>query len=143
MSNQIVNNNPSVVAEIKKELKVKFPNTSFSIKTHSLFKSNSVKVSWVDGPTLSEVDATISKYQYGRYDGIEGVYITDNIRSDIPQSKYVLPDRRMSPSRRKSIKEALTKRFGININNHKAVFSMFGKWPEHIIWQEFSGISYK
>ena len=48
-------------ANIRRELKHKYPNCKFRVTTKSYSGGDSVHVSWVDGPTNKEVDAIINK----------------------------------------------------------------------------------
>jgi hypothetical protein len=82
--------------EIRNILKVKFPETKFSVRSDSFSMGDSVNVSYTDGPTTDAVESEISQYQYGHFNSMEDIYEISNNRSDIPQTKYLSVDREMS-----------------------------------------------
>lgn len=86
----------AAAAAIKAELKTKFPGIKFSVTSDSFSMGDSVHVNWTDGPTDTEVDDIIKKYQYGHFNGMEDIYESTNRRKDIPQSKYVSGSRKQS-----------------------------------------------
>lgn len=59
---------------IRAELKAAFPRTKFSVKTSKYSGGNSVHIRWVDGPTSSMVDAIVSKYAHGSFNGMDDSY---------------------------------------------------------------------
>lgn len=81
-----------VSATIKAELKKLWPNTKFSVRT----SGSAVYVDWTNGPSQKKVDEIISKYEYGTFDGMTDCYNYDNVRKDIPQTKYVFTNREIS-----------------------------------------------
>ena len=81
---------------IKSELKKEFPAIKFSVKSSNFSMGNSVDVSWVDGPSQSQVSAITGKYQYGSFDGMQDLYEYTNSRDDIPQAKWVQTSRTIS-----------------------------------------------
>ena len=93
---------------IKEELKKTFPSVKFSVRSESFSMGNSVNVSWTDGPTKKEVDNIIDKYQYGHFNGMDDIYESTNVRSDIPQAKYVSSDRTISDPILSSVKTQLS-----------------------------------
>lgn len=86
----------AAAAAIKAELTSIYPNIKFSVKSDSFSMGDSVHVNWTDGPTDSEVNDIIKKYQYGHFDGMTDMYESSNSRNDIPQSKYVSGSRSIS-----------------------------------------------
>lgn len=86
----------AAAAAIKAELTSLYPHIKFSVKSDSFSMGNSVHVNWTDGPTDSEVNDVIKKYQYGNFNGMEDIYENTNSRDDIPQSKYVSGSRTQS-----------------------------------------------
>jgi len=82
---------------IRKDLKQRFPNVKFSIRSQTFPLGNAVNVVWTDGPMKQQVRKITGKYQYGEYNIISGTYEINNQRNDIPQVKYInTPCRRMS-----------------------------------------------
>lgn len=86
----------AAAAAIKAELTSLYPHIKFSVKSDSFSMGDSVHVNWTDGPTDSEVNDVIKKYQYGHFNSMEDIYENTNSRDDIPQSKYVSGSRTQS-----------------------------------------------
>ena len=82
---------------IKKELKERWPNVNWRIRSSIFSGGTSVYIRWIDGPTQDEVRQIVGKYQYGYFDGMEDLYKITNRRNDIPQVKYVQLERELSP----------------------------------------------
>lgn len=98
---------------IRIELKELFPKTKFSIKSSCFAGGDNINVSWVDGPTVEEVNKIISKYEEGHYDGMNDIYEYNTDRSfndEYGGVKYVFSNRRYTS---KFIKLA-TKKAGMN-----------------------------
>jgi hypothetical protein len=99
-------NNPTTstaancAAAVKEELKTAFPHVKFSVTSDTFSGGNAVRIGWNDGPTLRQVEDLTGKYQYGHFDGMQDLYEYSNTRADIPQAKYVNPERRMSAETR-------------------------------------------
>lgn len=51
-----------------------FPRTKFSVKTSRYSGGDSLRVSWVDGPTTAQVDAIVRPFQGGSFDGLRDCY---------------------------------------------------------------------
>lgn len=81
---------------IRLELKKAFPLIKFSVKSDSFAGGNSVSVSWINGPSRSQIHKIVDKYQYGHFDGMRDLYEMTNSREDIPQVKYVQVSREIT-----------------------------------------------
>lgn len=81
---------------IRAELKEKFAGVKFSVKSSTFSMGDSVDISWNDFLSRDEVEAVVSKYQQGRFNGMEDMYEYSNTNSDLPQSKYVSCHRNIS-----------------------------------------------
>lgn len=90
-------------AAIRTELKSAFIGVKFSVTSDTYSGGNSVHISWTDGPTVKEVEAITSKYQYGHFNGMEDLYEYSNNREDIPQAKYIQESRTMSDTAKSDI----------------------------------------
>lgn len=53
---------------IRKELKQKFPNTKFSVRSKSYSGGSSIDVSWTDGASITLVNKVIKKFEGVRFD---------------------------------------------------------------------------
>lgn len=79
--------------EIRKELKIKYPDTKFSVTSNSYSGGDSVRVKWLNGPTTKMIAEITKKYEYGKFNGMDDAYDYSNVRYDIPQTKYLFLDR--------------------------------------------------
>lgn len=82
---------------IRIELKELFPKTKFSIKSSCFSGGDDINVSWVDGPTVEEVNKIINKYEEGHFNGMEDIYEYKEDRSfnnEYGGVKYVFSRRR-------------------------------------------------
>jgi hypothetical protein len=127
---------------IKKLLKKAFPRTKFRVRSDSFAGGNSVDIDWVDGPTRARVEELVKKYQYGRFDGMQDLYESNNVDRSLPQVKYVQAQRDISPATKEHIKAEIAKKFGIDMNDDASVRDKFNAWPSDLIYREFSKNSY-
>lgn len=81
---------------IREELKKAFKGVKFKVTSSNFAGGNSVNVSWTDGPTERAVKEYTSKYQYGKFNGMEDIYEYTNSREDIAQAKYISENRNYS-----------------------------------------------
>lgn len=88
---------------VRTELKGLFPGVKFSVKSENYSGGDSVRVEWCDGPMASEVEPHLAKYEKGHFDGMNDIYEYSNLRGDIPQTKYLFCERRMSESTRQNL----------------------------------------
>ena len=96
---------------IRKELKINFVETTFSVRSSSYSGGSSVHIEWTNGPTSEEVNKIVWKYQYGHFDGMTDCYDITNSRADIPQVKYVQVRREVSEDIKQAIFEECRKRY--------------------------------
>jgi hypothetical protein len=94
-------------------LKKLFPGTKFKIHSSNYSNGDSVRVSFIDGPPGREVEEKIQKYQRGSFNSMEDIYELDNRRDDIPQTKYLFVDRKLSPEALERFAAEIRKDFGI------------------------------
>lgn len=83
---------------IKAEIKKKFPNLKVSVKSENFAGGNAVDVRMMDQSKAVEdlIRIMVSKYQYGKFDGMTDSYDYTNYRDDIPQVKYTMVSNPMS-----------------------------------------------
>jgi hypothetical protein len=91
-------NQALAASAIRRELKAAFPTVAFRVTSKGYSMGDHVDVRWTDGPTTNQVDSLIGKYQYGSFDGMIDLYEYTNVRDDIPQTKYVMTSRDISPA---------------------------------------------
>ena len=84
---------------IRTELKKAFPTIKFSVRTERFAGGDSIDVSWTDGATYRKIKDIIGKYQYGEFNGIEGIYEhNNNLFNDIFGAvTYVFANRDITP----------------------------------------------
>jgi hypothetical protein len=59
---------------IRIELARAFPGVRFSVKSRRYSGGNAIDVRWTDGPMAAQVDAIISRYSAGSFDGMRDTY---------------------------------------------------------------------
>lgn len=83
-------------SQIREILKKEFPKTKFSVTSENYSMGNSVNVDWTDGVSKRKVEKLISHYQYGKFNSMDDLYENTNNRKDIPQTKYLFCNRKIS-----------------------------------------------
>lgn len=75
---------------IKKEIKNKFPNLKFRIKSSSFAGGTAVDIFVSDGSpsVINEVKEIAGKYEEGSYDSMEDIYVYSNDNPSLPQVNY-------------------------------------------------------
>ena len=122
---------------IRKELKEKFPNIKFSVRSQNFSMGNAVDVNYTDGVPVEEVEAILYKYEYGRFNAMEDMYEITNRREDVPQVKYVTVQRSISKEIREQVKAELAIRFDIeNPEDDNEWMKACNLWPQQMVWKE-------
>lgn len=80
---------------VRIELKKAFPKVKFKVTTSRYSGGDSLRASWVDGPTTAQVDAIIQKYSAGSFNGMDDMYTYDhNVFNEVfGDAKYVFAER--------------------------------------------------
>jgi hypothetical protein len=134
--------------QIRKILKKEFPKTKFSVKSSNYSMGDSINISWVDGVAEKKVEKLISHYQYGDFNGMDDIYEYTNRREDIPQTKYLFCNRKISDEFYfLKLDEMRTKWDFLkniekeNINKvNQEIFDKTRCWDaKHFIYQQFRG----
>jgi hypothetical protein len=55
---------------VRAALKKSFPKTKFSVRSDSYAGGASIRINWVDGPRVAEVDSIAQQYKGGDFDGM-------------------------------------------------------------------------
>lgn len=124
---------------IRAELKAVYPGIKFRVVSDNFANGNSVDVSWIDGPSSEEVRKIADKYQYGHFDGMTDMYEYSNMREDIPQAKFVSCGSTMSEERKEALKAEISNKYDVDMNDERACFEKFGRWPGVVIHQALNG----
>ncbi len=89
-------------ANIKAELVRTFPGVKFSVTSDTFSMGDSVDARWTDGPTSSQVDEILAKYQDGHFNGMIDLYEYDRseygraVELVLGRAKYVHSSRSSS-----------------------------------------------
>ena len=125
-----------VAQTIRKELKEKFPDIKFSVKSESFAGGNSVDIYYTNGVPADEVRKLVNKYESGHFDGMTDCYNYYPNR-DYPTAKYVMVNRKITEDIREKTKIDIAKRYGIkDINNEQEWFNKFQAWSNTVIHRE-------
>lgn len=108
-------------AMIKRELKLRYPHTTFTARSESYSGGTSVHIDWIDGPTYTEVDQALGKYSQGTFDGCEDIYRYTPNQDELPRVKFVMPQRTQSPKTTAAIIEHLNRTKGYAL-------ALAGRW---------------
>lgn len=120
---------------IRKVLKESFPTVKFSVRSEGFAGGDAVRVKYENGPTREEVEKLIRKFESGHFNGMEDIYEYDNLRSDIPQVKYVQITRDFSKELEESTKKEIAEKFGIEIGNEEDWKKKMGYWSSIVVYQ--------
>lgn len=121
---------------IREELKKVFPTVKFKVTSETYSMGDSVRISYEDGPLLELVTEITKKYQYGHFDGMTDMYENSNSRNDIPQTKYVFANRKMS----ESVKQELItfcKGYYEGFTDYDSYNDRFGAYNYTLVYREF------
>lgn len=121
---------------IKAELAKKFPGIVFSVRSKSFAGGSDVSVNWTNGPTSSEVNAIIDKYQYGDFDGMQDLY---ELRRNRPETngsaKYIFGNRHIDPAGYTAMVKDLCRLSGVEYNPEEWIINVGQDTATHIINQ--------
>lgn len=126
---------PVVAAKnIRAELKRAFPGVAFKVNTSKYSGGNSVRVSWIDGPTSKQVEKIADKYAGGYFDGMTDSY--NDTRSPwtevFGRAKYVFCERSYSDSAVLSIARLVRNRLGGIEETQEQIAEM---WKRGELWR--------
>lgn len=119
---------------IRLELKEKFPNTKFSVRSQTYSGGDSVDVAYtmtLDAPKRSEVEAIVFSYQGGRFDGMTDCYDHDSSKTWMTV-KYAFVnvdyDQIMGDN-----KEAFLKYWGLVAYDDTEIMKKLGCWKQQAL----------
>lgn len=98
---------------IRKELRDKYPNIKFRVRSSNFAGGNSVDIEWTDGPKEDDVQKITNKYQYGHFNGMIDMYEFSNSRDDIPQAKFVHTQRNIGERFKAFLIEYVTSKYDV------------------------------
>jgi hypothetical protein len=88
---------------IRSELKEKFPDVKFSVRSETFAGGNSVDIEWTEAVTTTDVNEVISKFRDGYFDGNSDCYEYYRNNDDIPRVKYIMLQRNISQECKNSV----------------------------------------
>lgn len=131
-------------AMLRKEIKAMFPEVRFTCTSENYAGGSSIRVRYEDQPkdVHNAIKGMASKYQYGHFDGMNDIYEYSNVKTGLPQAKYVFTDNQMSDIKREEIYQNIRARFGggddlppLYEDGRNHLFQ--GQWVSQMVWQEF------
>lgn len=119
---------------LRKELKTAFPHVKFSIRSSVYSGGASIRVNWVDGPFIEDVEKFAKRYEGATFDGQIDLkeYKEDTLMSfngqDMPVlvsfgSDYVFCDRDLSPEYIAQLSVEAQKVLDMNASTNGKVFA--------------------
>ncbi len=115
------------------ELKRAFPGITFRVNSKSYSGGNSVRVTWIDGPTTSQVECIINRYSQGNFDGMTDSYTYSDDRTwndAFGSTKYVFANRDYSDRVLASVIVRVCRDYGADIPHNPGELWRAGK-----LWQ--------
>lgn len=121
-------------AAIKAELKS--IGVKASCKSSNFSMGNSVRVTVYDQSPemLNQINELCSKYQYGKFNGMDDSYDYTNTREDIPQAKYVSVEHELSNEYKQTLIDKINARYNLFVT-----FEQFNTSPWSIEFDSHFG----
>lgn len=105
-ANPTKSSHSNCAAAIREELKKLFPSHKFSVRSESFAGGDAVRVSWVDGFTIPQIDEVVKKYAYGRFDSMTDYSYSEHT-DNLPQAKFVTTYREFNEELKEAVKTDL------------------------------------
>lgn len=131
-----------VASLIRQELKEKFPQIKFSVKSENYAGGNSVGVRYENGVPASEIEKIVSKHKDGSFDGMTDCYNYDSNPKNLPRAKYIFVYREISQNIKVMTRLRIAKEYGLkDAYDDQEWMKVFNCWPDQKVWQELSNKS--
>ncbi len=118
---------------IRIELRRAFPSITFRVNSKSYSGGNSIRVTWVDGPTTEQVESINNKYSGGSFDGMTDsyTYSYDAWIDAFGDAKYIFANRDYSDRVLDSVIGRIARDYGATIvgKSHAEL------WRNGQLWQ--------
>jgi len=125
-----------VAQTIRKELKEKFPDIKFSVRSECFAGWDSVDIYYTNGVPEDEIRKLVNKYESGHFDGMTDCY-NYYLNRDYPTVKFVMVNRKITDDIREKTKIDIAKRYGIkDIDNEQEWFNKFNAWSNAVVYRE-------
>ncbi len=132
-------------ALLRKEIKAAYPGVKFTCTSENYSNGCSVRVGVIDQPReiFEAIQALASKYQYGKFNGMEDIYEYNNVL-EIPQAKYVFVNNEMSAELKQEIFEKIRQEWqgGLELpEQYPAACNMLlqGQYVSQMVYRTFTG----
>lgn len=124
---------------IRKELKEKFPQIKFSVRSENYSGGNSIGINYENGVPASEVEKVVSKYKDGHFDGMTDMYEYSSNPKNLPRANYVFVYREISKDIKEATKKEIAEKFGMqDASNDQEWMKIFNCWPDQVVWRELN-----
>lgn len=134
-----------VASLIKKELKAKYPQVKFSVKSQTYSGGDSVDVHYVmedeSYPTQETIQTIVNKYQAGHFDGMTDMYEYDSTQTG-PTVKYAFAhaDTKLLEEKHKS---AFLQHWGLTAFDDQEIMQKLGCWKEQALYRYINSVVLK
>jgi hypothetical protein len=119
-----------------------------SVTSDNYSMGNSVNAYLVDQPpaVMAKIKEATAQYQYGEFNGMEDIYEMSNVNNNIPQTKYLFINNKLSDELRQAIWDFARGYFS-PLENAPAVWADVGYFPipnwnlnaSELVYRLFSG----
>jgi len=125
-----------VAQTIRKELKEKYPNIKFSVRSRSFTGGDDVRISYDNAMPSKDIEKITNKYATGSFDGMTDMYNYDYDKTG-PTAKYIFVEKHITNEVwEKTKKEIALYRDIKDINNEQEWFNKFGCWSSAAVHRE-------
>jgi len=132
----MLSNQAEVAKLIRKELKEKFPEIKFNVRSRSFSGGDDVNIDYTNGVPDDEIRKIVNKYEGGSFDGMTDMYNYDYDKTG-PTSKYIFVNRHISEDVWEKTKKELADRYGIkDINDESLWQKKFDVWASVAVHRE-------
>lgn len=123
---------------VRRDLKNAFPGIKFSVKS----SYDTINVSWLDGPTRSEVEAVIEKYENGKFDGMTDCFNFDTspFNAVFGGCRYTFVQREHSDELMAAATRYLEMRSGEQVTGDSNQ-RIWGEWAQCLLTREANKIT--
>lgn len=123
---------------VRRDLKKVFPGIKFSVKS----SYDTINVSWLDGPTRSEVEAVIEKYENGKFDGMTDCFNFDTspFNAVFGGCRYTFVEREHSDELMAAATRYLEMRSGEKVTGDSNQ-RIWGEWAQCLLTREANKIT--
>ena len=121
---------------LRKELKEKFPEIKFTVRSRSFTGGNDVRINYINGVPADEIRKICHKYEAGSFDGMTDMYNYDYDKTG-PTAKYIFVNRSISDDVWEKTKKELAYSRGIaEIEDENIWQDKFNCWSSVAVHRE-------